>query len=133
VNYQLCPKPIALMLKKHKDHAATDEKMGGVKRRRKASFQTGDKTSEREVLLVKPLMLNKKFVAKGAVAHSSGLSVDKKASSMKTSFGPPLVARTSLKKAYVAPAEKDVLGYISTHVVNMVDTLASEEETSPLN
>jgi hypothetical protein len=26
VNYQLCPKPIALMLKKHKDHAATDEK-----------------------------------------------------------------------------------------------------------
>jgi hypothetical protein len=36
-------------------------------------------------------------------------------------------------KASVAPAKKDASGYISTHVVNMVDTLASEEETSPLN
>jgi hypothetical protein len=71
------------------------ENTSDVKRRRKASSRTGDKTSEREVLLVKPLKLSKKFVAKGAVAHSSGLSVSKKASSVKTSFGPPLVARTS--------------------------------------
>jgi hypothetical protein len=51
---------------------------------------------------------------------------------MRTSFGPPLVGRTASKKPLVAPAEKDTSGYVSTHVINMVDTSVSEEETSCL-
>jgi hypothetical protein len=79
------------------------KKAGGVKRRRKASFRTGDKTSEQEVLLAKPLKLSKKFVARRAVVHSSGLCVGEKASSVRTSFGLPLVARTGSKKTLAAP------------------------------
>jgi hypothetical protein len=51
---------------------------------------------------------------------------------MRTSFGPPLVGRTASKKPLVAPAKKDTSGYVSTHVINMVDTSLSEEETSCL-
>jgi hypothetical protein len=49
-----------------------------VKRQRRALSRTGDKTSEQEVQLKKPLKPSKKFVATGTEARSSGLSVGKK-------------------------------------------------------
>jgi hypothetical protein len=101
------------------------KKTSGMKRRRKVSSWMGDKTLEQEVLLVKPLKLSKKFVAKEAEAHSSGLSVEEKASSVKTSFDLPLVAKSGSKKAPSAPIENDESGYMSTRVVNMVDTSVS--------
>jgi hypothetical protein len=57
-----------------------------------------------------------------------GLSVSEKASSVRPSFGPPLVVRIGSKKAPTTPSEKDVSGYRSTHVVNLVDTSTSKDE-----
>jgi hypothetical protein len=63
VNYQLRPEPIAHVLKKHKALGVSItqppmNKVGGMKRWRKASSRMGDKTSEQEVLLAKPLKLS---------------------------------------------------------------------------
>jgi hypothetical protein len=52
VNYQLRPEPAAHVVK---NIPPPTKKTGAMKRWRKASSQTGDKTSEQEVLLVKPL------------------------------------------------------------------------------
>jgi hypothetical protein len=60
VNYQPRPEPAARVVKNRKASGVEiipppTKKIGDVKRWRKASSQTGDKTSEQEVLLVKPL------------------------------------------------------------------------------
>jgi hypothetical protein len=81
--------------------------------------------------LARPLKLSKKFSTK-AGARSSGLSVSEKASSVRTSVGPPPSAKTGVTKASVAPVEKDMSGYVSTHMVNTLNTSGSEEEASPL-
>jgi hypothetical protein len=65
----------------------------GVKRQKRASSRAGDKTSKQEMLLVRSLKLSKKFVAKGAEGHSSGLSISEKASSVRTSSRRPLVMK----------------------------------------
>jgi hypothetical protein len=64
--------------------------------------------------------------------HSSGLSIRGKASSVKTSFGPPVGCKAGSKKAPTTPVGKDESSYASTHVINMVDSSASEGDVSPL-
>jgi hypothetical protein len=103
------------------------KKMGGMKRRRKASSQMGDKTSKQELLLAKQHKLSKKFAVKRAEAHSSGLSVSEMASFVRPSFGPPMVASTGLRKAPMTHAEKDALGYVSTDMINMEDTVGAHK------
>jgi hypothetical protein len=97
VHYQPRSEPIAHVVKKRKASGVKIppsplKKSSGVKRRRKASSQMGDKIFEQEVLLTKPLKLSKKFTTKGTMAHSLSLSVREKASSIKTSFHSPPVA-----------------------------------------
>jgi hypothetical protein len=81
---------------------------------------------------VRALKHSKKFAAKGTEAHSSGPSVREKASSVKTFFGSPPVATASAKKVPATPVEKDESGYVSTRVINMLNSLVSEVEPSPL-
>jgi hypothetical protein len=95
-------------LKKHKASAVDItspmlKKIGGVKWWRKASSWTSDKITEQEVLLAKPLKLSKNFVPKAVEACFSCLSVVEKASSVKTSFGLPLVAKASTEEGALDP------------------------------
>jgi hypothetical protein len=64
-----------------------------VKRQRRALSRTGDKTSEQEVQLKKPLKPSKKFVATGSGARSSGLSVGKKKASAALTTSDPSFAK----------------------------------------
>jgi hypothetical protein len=93
-----------------------------MKKRSKASSRTGEKTSEQEVLLAKLSSCKGGCSLLEVKCRREGLVC-------KDFFR---VGRTGSKKAPTAPAEKDASGYISTHVVNMVDTSASEKEASPL-
>jgi hypothetical protein len=85
-----------------------------------------------KLFLAKPLKLSKKSAMKGAEARSSGLSIGEKALTEKTYSSPLLVAKTSSKKAPMTTAKKDASGYVSTYMLNIVDTSASKEEASPL-
>jgi hypothetical protein len=58
----------------------TPKKIGVVKRRKGASSWAGDKTSEQELLPVKPLKPSKKFAGAGTKARSLGLRDIEKAS-----------------------------------------------------
>jgi hypothetical protein len=69
--------------------------------------------------LAKPLKLSKKFIVKEIEVCSSGLLVHEKASSIKTLFGLPLVAKASMKVPS-ALVEEEESGYMSTRVVNML-------------
>jgi hypothetical protein len=71
-------------------------------------------------LLAKPLKLSKKFIVKEIEVCSSGLLVHEKASSIKTLFGLPLVAKASMKKVPSTLVEEEESGYMSTRVVNML-------------
>jgi hypothetical protein len=52
------------------------------------------------------------------------LSISDKASSVKTSFGPPLVTKAGSRKAHAASVGR---------IINMLDSSASEGEANPLN
>jgi hypothetical protein len=141
VNYLPWLEPIAHGLKKRKASGVEItslvlKKIGGMKRWRKASSRTSDKTSEQKVLLVKPLKLSKKSIAKGAEAHSSGLSIGEKALFVKTSFikgaeAHPWSLKLARRRCLRPPIEKDESGYVSTRVVDLLDSLASEVELTP--
>jgi hypothetical protein len=137
VKYMAWPKPAARGSKKCKAGArsevdAVPRKSWGAKRRRGASSQTGDRTSERELLLEMSLKLSKKSVAVRTKARSLGLSASEKALVAKVSTGPPPAAKSGTKRAPPASDEKDDSGYTSAHMVTLVDTSsASEEELTP--
>jgi hypothetical protein len=69
--------------------------MAKSKKRRKTLSPYGDKTSEREKALIKPLKPSKKFSTLKSGARCSGLSIHKKTSLVKASPQPLVDARAA--------------------------------------
>jgi hypothetical protein len=73
-------------------------KAKGAKKWRRASSRDGDKTSERELLLVKPLNPSMKLAAKDTKVCSLGMSTAKKALAAKVLAAPSSATKGGMRK-----------------------------------
>jgi hypothetical protein len=101
------------------------------KKRKKTSPCSGDKTSEQEKALSKPLKPSKKFSVQKGV-QSSGLSISEKTLSRKASPRPLVSAKAGKLKAPSASTTGDDSSYALVCVIDLYSSSMSEEEANPL-
>jgi hypothetical protein len=124
VSYHPHPEPIARATRKCQ--AATTavqlplpKKTIERKKWKKTSSCSGDKTSEQEKALAKPLNPSKKFSVQRGGAQSSRLSISEKTSSVKAPPRPLVSAMAGRLKAPSASAVVDDSGYASVRAIDL--------------
>jgi hypothetical protein len=99
--------------------ACNEETTTEKKKRKKTSSDSGDKISEQQKMLAKPLKPSKKFSVQKGGAQSSGLNIGEKTSSTKASQRSLASTKVGGLKAPSASAVGDDLGYALAHAIDL--------------